>query len=295
MRYITKNKDGTYHVQHEVNGQQSGFGTFHTLKNAQAWRDEMIEHNWSKDYFHNNIFKTTEYKDRYIKKIGNEYKVVRQFNNGRTRVYGTFKNIEKARERRNQAHHNNWELEYKDEFIEEKNKHYEIIRYVHKDNTVVKYCYGVFDDINVARERRDYLALHNFPKEQIKYSSASMRFIQTTKNKKGVKRYNIRKYVNGKRVTFASDGDKEYAKVLRDIIEFHGWELLQPNIYLYDGKYYLISVTKRHTNKVLKVYKFKDEALDGLLVELERLDAVDFDFYVDTSFKSCDVYFDYGL
>lgn len=293
MKYITKDKRyNTYRVQHEVNGKQSGFGTFHSLENAQSWRDEMIKHDWSKEYYKENIFKTQEYENRYIKKFNNRYHVVRQFSDGRTRDFGAFRTLEEARTCRDEAFKNNWKLNYDMEFIKEIDNHYEIIRCVRSKGTVITYNYGSFNDLNVAKERRDKLASLNFPEEYVKSVSEDMRFIQTTTNKKGVKRYNVRRYFGNKRVTLASSSNKDYAKVLRDILEFHDWKLLQPNIYLYNNIYYLITVTGRLTNHIVGVFKDKDDAEDNLLYELEYLDTKGLDG-VDTNFKSVDNYFDY--
>ena len=61
---------------------QKSFGIFEKLENAIKWRDKMIEHNWDRQYYEDNILNAPEYENKYLYLNRGKYPIMRRNKNG---------------------------------------------------------------------------------------------------------------------------------------------------------------------------------------------------------------------
>ena len=264
--------DGRYFVQKNLEGKTYSFGIFEKIENAIKWRDKMIEHNWDRQYYKNNILNAPEYKNKYIYLSRGKYCITRRNKNGVKRTYGSYDTLRKARKIRNQLIKNNWETEYDMEHIETlKDNSFRIMRTVKENNKDFRYYYGTYNTLKEAQDVRDQLIIEGFPENKITCKTDIMHHIHTNRTNGVITGYTVRRYTNKKRTTYITTHKLKDIIALRDIIESNNWKILTPNIYKHNKYHYVITITPYNTNKLVGKYKDKDEALKILNEELDKL------------------------
>lgn len=107
-KYI-KYYDGRYYILKTIQSEKRNLGSFDTLDEAIAARDEMIENNWGFDESTNVVGWRKEGKyGRHITYHNDAYRVIKSIN-GQQRIFGAFDNVEDARNLRDILVINNWD------------------------------------------------------------------------------------------------------------------------------------------------------------------------------------------
>ena len=269
--------DNSYRVQKQFKNEDNiTYGSFNSLSEAIWFRDKMAEHKWDWKYSKKIIVQTPTYKKRniYFDKTRGNYIVHRNVNNV-NRTYGRYQTFKEAEKRRNELYLNGWEDEYDMEFIDTTKKGvYRIMRPTREKGKPIRLFYGEYKTIEEAKEARDELVKDGFPENKITCKTRIMRYIETNKDKNENNFYSIRKSINGKRQSFGYTNNRKYAIALRDLIEENNWEILEPDIYEYEGRFYIVSLTPKLYNTIIRSSDNKEELEKPLFEELLRLDKI---------------------
>ena len=269
--------DNRYRVQKQFgNNDNLIYGSFISLTEALWFRNKIVSHNWDWKYSRKLVVQTPTYKNRniYYDKTRGNY-IVHRYKNNVNRTYGRYKTFKEAEKRRNQLYLNDWEDEYDMEFIDTTKKGvYRIMRQTREKGKPLRIYYGEYKTLEECKKARDQLVKDGFPENKITCKTRIMRYIETNKDKKGNNFYTIRKSINGKRQSFGYSNNQKYIIALRDLIENNGWEILEPDIYEHEDKFYLVSLTPKLYNTILTSSDDKEKLEKPLLEELIRLDKI---------------------
>ena len=109
VRYIYKNKNGKYEIRKRIGGVLLYWGSFNTLEEAKLYRAYYMGKKWMVNpHFRNR-------DNRYICEQEGSY-IVRKRISGVLNYFGTFKDLQKARDERDKCIACNWDLEQIVEF-----------------------------------------------------------------------------------------------------------------------------------------------------------------------------------
>ncbi|OED30389.1 hypothetical protein [Methanosphaera sp. WGK6] len=172
-KYIIKNKHNSYAVKRHNSSMTFLSKTYPTLEEAVKVRDDMIKHNWDKEYYEKK-YKNEDNK-YLIKQPGGKYTVSRSIN-GKTLSFGTFNTLDEARKHRDFCQENNWDdtcRKTKRNNHVTKDKH---LKYITHDKTKLKYVvhkmvngkftyFGTYNTLEEAMKIRDLLVEHEWDKE----------------------------------------------------------------------------------------------------------------------------------
>lgn len=142
-KYVYPTKGG-WMITKSINGKQEYFGTYSTIEEACAVRNQLIEDGWGR--------KTGEEDEKYsyiypVKHSG-KYRVGRRFN-GKFKHYGVYDTREQAVDARERIREAEWLLD-PDDYINYTNGTFVVSREF--DDAMREY-YGTYDDLQDARNR----------------------------------------------------------------------------------------------------------------------------------------------
>lgn len=263
MSCIVLQKNGTYLINKSVEDHNTYFGTYYTLEEAVKARDDFRLHGWSVDYFKEVYEENPIIKNKNIYFYRNRYNVVKTFSNGLQKHYGAFETFEEACKVRDELKKNNWErIEDPEKYIEKWGKEdYHIVRMNPTGN--VRYDYGCFKTLDAARKSRDELLEEGFPRSKVANIIRDMNYIHTLHTEFGV-RFSIEKRVDGKREYFGSFRKLRDAKIVRDLLELYDWNIVESDVFKYNGEYVALYLNSEGTFDVLGVYSDELSAVNVL-------------------------------
>lgn len=98
MKYITE-ANGCFMIRKTINGETRYFGTYHTLKEAQTVRDDLISNGWITLFSPRKQGRNNEYRNICKDKNG-KFVIVRTHNHKKEH-YGTYNTLNEALAERN--------------------------------------------------------------------------------------------------------------------------------------------------------------------------------------------------
>lgn len=106
VSFIKDCHNGSFIIRHSENGEQIYYGIFHSLKEAEKYRDYCVDHDWQ-------VYKKRLIRNlpKFISLTPNGSYVIRKTISGETKYFGSLHSLEDAVEERDKLIKCNWDYD----------------------------------------------------------------------------------------------------------------------------------------------------------------------------------------